>query len=241
MAYRVGQTATNPKTGQKVQWDGSNWVSIQGPTAGAGRGMSPTAQKFLNELSTEAAAANETSRFYDRAKNAVSTLKPGPYRGTFLDMAIPTENGGFFDKLGAVLIGGPARVTGAITPKEVDAYQTLRGLQSEQVLGKQLLQKGPQTESDAARLQLTEISPQKSTATNEQVIAQGQRKAKRVQAKSIFYSRWANKYGGPNQANPEGMTADEVWNKSADYITDRLFPPTGSGPTIRVLSRTKAK
>ena len=36
MPYRVGQTATNPKTGQKVQWDGTNWTGVPGTGNGAG-------------------------------------------------------------------------------------------------------------------------------------------------------------------------------------------------------------
>lgn len=210
----------------------------------AGSKLSVQAQNFLNTLSTQAAEAQETSRLYDQAGTAIKTLKPGPNRGRYLEAATPEEGGGFLDTLGAIAIGGPSRLLGAITPQETDAFQDLRRLQSAQVLGQQLLQKGPQTESDAARLQLTELSPSKSEEVNNRVIESGKAKTDRVRAKSAWYTLWANKYG-LNGTDPDGNTADSLWAKSADYITKRILHgapsrfPQGGG--IKVLSRTKVK
>lgn len=251
--YRVGQTATNPKTGQKVRWDGQNWVSAGAtgaPAGGMGK-QSQTVEKFFNELSDKAADAQEARRIYDNASKVVKKFDPGPYRGRLLEIATPEEGGGFFDSLGAAVVGGPLRMIGAITPQETDAYQLLRGYQSDQVLQKQLLQKGPQTDVDAARLQLTEISPSKSLAANRAVIEQGQRKAERSQARTIWLKRFAQKYG-LNGRTPEGYTADELWAQKADYITQRLLhnapaqyrgggaAPTGNG-TIKIISRRKVQ
>lgn len=224
---------------------GGQWVDYTGPLPGAkaaatsGRSQQQT-QKFLNELSTEAANAAEVERHYQRARKAVEQLKPGPYRGRFLQAATPEEGGGILDTIGAIVIGGPARLTGAIRPKETDAYQILKGLQSEQVLGKQLLQKGPQTESDAARLQLTEISPNKSPEANMNVIQNGIAKTRRIRAKAVFYTKFAQQYG-LNGTNDKGETADEIWAKKADAITKQLFNDqvSQSGGDIRVLSRRK--
>jgi len=240
---QVGQTATNPKTGEKVKWDGENWVNVagSGSAMGGGKKMSVQAQNFLNNLSQQAADAGETRRVYERARQDVKTLQPGPYRGALMQAATPEDNGGFFDRLGAIAIGGPLRLIGAITPQETEAYQHMRGLQSQQVLQAQLAQKGPQTESDAARMMLTELSPGKTAAVNNDVINKGISKADRARAKSIFYSHFANKWG-LNGVSPHGYTADQLWASDGDRITKSLFgTPQNSTSTIKVLSREKVK
>lgn len=226
---------------------GNEWVDYTGPPPGMSRGskQSPQAQAFLNTLSQQAADAGETRRVYDRAREDVHSLKPGPYRGALMQAATPEDNGGILDRLGAVVIGAPLRAIGAITPKETEAYQRLRGLQSQQVLQAQLAQKGPQTESDAARLMLTEISPSKLSSVNEDIINKGVAKTERARAKAAFYTKWANKYG-LNATNPQGQSADEIWSNAADYITNRIIhgAPRHSesgNSTIRVLSRTKVR
>jgi hypothetical protein len=243
MPYRVGQTATNPKTGQKVQWDGANWVGVAGSLKPSGGGkMSPQTQNFLNTLSTQAADAAETRRVYERARQDVSALQPGPYQGAFMQAATPEDNGGIFDRLGAIVIGAPARLTGAITPKETEAYQRMRGLQSQQVLQAQLAQKGPQTESDAARMMLTELSPGKTAAVNEDIISKGIAKTDRARAKAIFYSQFANKWG-LNGVTPHGYTADQLWASDGNRITQSLFgpKPKASAPDIRIISRQRVR
>jgi hypothetical protein len=109
------------------------------------------------------------------------------------------------------------------------------------VLGEQILQKGPQTESDAARMQLTEISPSKSTNVNREIIEAGKHKANRVRAKAAFYTKFANHYG-LNGVNPKGMTADQLWVAMGDAFTKQLFPQdygSGQSAPIRVISRRK--
>lgn len=244
MPYAIGTTATNPKTGQKVQWDGEHWAAPAGQTlntGGKGGKFSPQAQNFLNELSRQAAEAGETRRVYERAKQDVKTLDPGPYRGRFLDMAIPTEGGGIMDNIGAAVIGVPAKITGAITPEEVGSYQHMQGLKSQQVLQAQLAQKGPQTESDAARMALTELSPNKTATVNEDVINKGISKANRVRAKAVFYTQFANKWG-LNGTTPHGYTADQLWASDGDRITQSMFGNEEvDKPSIKILSRTKVR
>lgn len=239
------EEVTDPAEAKKVLGvEAFNRLS-KGP--GGGAKMSPQAQKFLNDLSTAAQGARETGKIYDEAGKAVSTLQPGPNRGRFLEIATPEEGGGILDTLGAIVVGAPARAIGAITPEETNAYQTLRALQSSNVLTRQIEQKGPQTESDAARLMLTELSPSKSEAVNKEIVERGRHKTRREQAKAIFYTRFANKWG-LNGTSPHGHTADELWAKQGDAITRQLFEgkpilkqqPTGTS-RIRVISRTKAK
>jgi len=246
MPYRIGQTATNPKTGQKVQWDGQNWTAVPGTgqktqtELGGGRSAQQDV-KFLNDLSTQAADAAEVERIYNRAAKDIKSFQTGPYRGTFMQMATPEDSGGMLDKIGSVLIGGPARAIGAITPKDTTEYQKLSSLQQYRVLGEQTRQKGVQTEGDAARIKLAEISPTKTVDANMDIINNGLDRMRRVQAKSSFYTQWANKYGlhGTNQ---NGETADQVWANNQDAITNSLIRGSAGAPApndIRVLSRRK--
>lgn len=239
---------TYAQEGQKVRMKDGTMAIVQGgqlvalPGGGGAKGgkMSPQAQAFLNDLSTKAASAREVGKLYDNVEGSMKVVRPGPYRNRLLlSPAIPEDNGGVLDQLGGALIGGVTRLTGAVKPEEVSAYQTMRAVQNAAVLERQLPQKGPQTESDAARMMLADISPGKDVAANKRVIDTGRKKLAREQARAVFYSKWATKYGH-NQPNPEGMTADEVWAKAADHITNRVFPPKG-GSTIRVVSRRKIK
>lgn len=217
------------------------------PGAGGGKKQSVQAQNFLNDLSKNAAAAREVGQLYKNVEGSMNTVDPGPYRNTMLlSPAIPEETGGWLDKLGAGTIGTIARLTGAVTPEETSAYQTMRAAQNAAVLERQLPQKGPQTESDAARMMLADISPNKDLAANQRVIEAGRQKIRREQAKAIFYTKFANNWG-LNGVSPDGFTADQLWAKSADYITNKLLGPEKSSagskgkPQIKILSRTKVK
>lgn len=242
MPYRVGQTATNPKTGEKLRFDGQNWVSVGGTTPIKKGGGDPQTRAYLNDLSSKAADAAEAMRIYDAAEQPLKKLHPGPGRGRLMEIATPEEGGGLLDTIGGVLVGGPARALGAITPDETDAYQKIRGYQSRQVLQAQLAQKGVQSESDAARMQLTELSPSKSLDVNMDVINRGRDRARRAQARAIFYSRFANDWG-LNGVDRQGRTADQIWAQEADKLTNEILgPPKNSkSRTITVLSRTKVK
>lgn len=241
MPYAIGQTATNPTTGQKVQWDGQHWAAVPGTgtPGGGGKGkFSPQAQNFLNDLSKNAGSAREVGKLYSNVESSLKAIRPGPYRNRLLlSPAIPEDNGGILDAISGALIGGPARLTGAVTPKEVSNYQTVRAIQNAAVLERQLPQKGPQTESDAARMMLADISPGKDLAANERIINAGRQKIQREQARATFYTKFANKWG-LNGVSPHGFTADELWAKSGDEYTKRLFNKS-EPTTFNVISREK--
>lgn len=243
MPYRVGQTATNPKTGQKVSWDGENWVSSGAPAAvgSAGTKLSQTTEKFFNQLRDQANDAAEARRIYQGAEDPIRRLHPSPGRGRFMQMMTPEEGGGVLDTIGGI-VGTVPRVLGAITPDETNAYQQLRGYQSQQILRRQLEQKGPQTESDAARLALTELSPSKSVPVNEDIINKGIARTARAQARAVFYTRFASKWG-INGRDAQGRTADEIWNNEADKLTHEIITGLDRAPTanIKVISRKKVR
>lgn len=215
MAIAPGAIARNAK-GERIQLaEDGQWHRLGATAGGGAKGASAphslTVQdrNSLNALLGQAASANETKIQYDSAGKAIKDFAPGPWKGAFYDAMLPQEGGGFMDKVGA-MIGAPLRAIGALPQKQIDAYQRLKGLSSERVLEGQIAQKGPQTDSDAARLQLTEISPYKSADANEQVIQSGAAKADRAMARAPFYTQWANKYG-LNGVDENGASVEQAF------------------------------
>ena len=188
----------------------------------------------LNAIREATAPAADTMNEYRQAEGAAKRLGTGPWRGRLLDAAIPEERGGFGDALGAALVGGPMKLFGALPQQTIDDFQRLKGLQSQRVLTTQMAQKGPQTESDAARMQLTEVSPYKSLAANQSVINQGGRKAFLESKKTGFYTQWANRFG-LNGLNERGQSVDDVWNG----VRDKVY--RGGGQKTPPMKRTKPR
>lgn len=220
-------TIAEHSDGRQVRFDGQRWVQIRAANPRArrsGNNMSSRDEMTVNALREQAAAARETSRVYERARAANQRLNSGPTRGRLLETAIEDPNGGILDSLGALVIGGPLRLTGAISQQDVDDYQMMRGLQSENVLTRQIEQRGPQTDSDAARMMLTEISPGRTREGNREVIDQGQFRARRAQARAAYYAQWAARFNGLNGTrNSRGQTVDDAWNQYGDAFTQRMF------------------
>lgn len=234
--YREGQTATNPKTGQTIVYRNGQWVSASAPGAPAPRKFSPQEQKVLNDMNAAAQEGQSIQRDYNEADAARRKLGTGPWRGALLDAAIPVEDGGFLDSLGGFIIGGPARLTGAISQDDVDAYNTLRRVQARRVLAEQKQQKGVQTEGDAARIKAGDIGVRASSTANAAAIARGRLEAQLLQDRANFMTQWASKYG-VNGTNERGQTALQVFTALADQRRAALnngngAPPAGT-PTIR--------
>lgn len=227
---------------------GGEWVDYTGPKPGATKGqggkIDKTSEGFLNKLSEDANSARETSKLYDRAEGSLKAINPGPYRNSLLlSPAIPEDDGGWADKLGAMTIGGVAKVTGAVTPNEVSHYQTVRAIQNAAVLERQLQQKGVQTNTDAQRMMLADISANKGMRANQEIIDAGRAQLKRRQARAVFYTQFANKFG-LNGLSPHGYTVDQLWATDGDRITKSLMgevKPEADKPGITIISRTKVR
>jgi hypothetical protein len=236
--YREGQTATNPKTGQTLVYRGGQWVNAPAaPGAPAPqRKFSPQEQKVLNETNAAAQEARSVKRDYDEVAAAQKRLDTGPWRGTLLDAAIPTEDGGILDALGGFTIGGISRLTGAIDDKDVDDYNTVRRVQARRVLAEQKQQKGVQTEGDAARIKAGDIGVRSTANANKLAIARGRLEAQITIDRANFMTQWANKYG-VNGVNEKGYTAAQVFDAQAAKRRAALeAPATGNkpkGPTIK--------
>lgn len=209
--YRDGQTATD-KSGRKVRYNAAtdSWEAVPGTGR---RALTKAEEKVLNELNAQAASAAETRNQVLAARQASRRLRPGPYRGMFLDAAIPEEGGGILDRVGALVVGAPASLLGAIDQQDVEDYTTLKGIGSERVLEEQIKQKGPQTESDAARLAATEISRYKPDSVNLEKSNRSLALSDRVERRARFYTEWAHKYG-LNGLDPQGRSVEEAFQQA---------------------------
>lgn len=141
------------------------------------------------------------------AQRAVDRFQPSPGRGSLYG-AGTIQDGDFWSAPFKGLLGAVA-----LPDKAQEDYQTLLGLQNQSVLNAQLAQKGPQTESDAIRMKLAGVSPNKDVRPNAQLLAEGQYDAQLKQGRPAFYEWWANKYGSTHALGKNGKTADEVWNE----------------------------
>jgi hypothetical protein len=169
--------------------------------------LSPQDQGQLKELRVQQAGGLDALSQYRRVAAAASRLKTSPTRASWLEARIPQENGGFFDKTGAALLNW------TVSQQDQDDFQRLRALQSARVLTAQTQQKGPQTESDAARLKLAEVSPYNSMEANKELVRFGSLQAALAAKKAPFFTQWANAYGGLNGLDARGRSIDEVWGQ----------------------------
>lgn len=214
-------------------------VSEASPGAPAPRKLSAQEQRDLQGAVANAEATREVRRDVIGAQAASRRLNSGPWKGAFLDAAIPSPGGGFWDKLGGFVVGGPARLVGAIDNQDVQDYQTLMRAQNEGVLARQLAQKGPQTESDAMRIAMTGLSTGNTHAQNRVVAGKAQSIADRASARAQFLTQWANRHGLYG-VNERGQSADQafeqVWRAQhppANQQTSRPRPARPGTPTIR--------
>lgn len=201
---------------------------------GVGKRMSVQDNKFLNETRETSQAGLSAQGEYRNAAAAIDRFGSSPWKAKLYDASLPEEGGGFGDTLGAFLVGTPARLFGAVTDDGIDDFQTLKGLQSQRVLTEQLAQKGPQTESDAARLKLTEVSPYKTLEANKRILDAGMRKATLAAIKSDFFTQWANNYG-LNGTDPKGRTVDAAWSALSTDAQTRPLKSSGGGGRVDAL------
>ena len=230
MDIQEGQTATNPKTGQRVIFRGGQWVNA-GMAPGKVRPLSVQDNNALNGMRGENSAALSVNRDYRDVARTLDRTNWSPAYAKWLDMWVPEEKGGgIMDTLGG-LIGAPF-----LSNQTVTDFQNLKGLQSKRVMDAQIAQKGPETEADAARLQLAEVSPFKTKQANVQLMRRGMADATLAKMKLPFFQKWAGKYG-LNGLNEKGISADQAWRGVADATYkagDRLEgvreSNTASGP-----------
>lgn len=255
-----GQTAVNPKTGQRATFRGGQWVvgsgapqmpvkpsyPYEGPQAAANLGetgakttrtiVQTTGDALDNRIKQNQLNRNPISEIDQKALatmrenqgdlagvarditagfNANARFRPTPGKGKEFDWFTPDENDW-------ALTAGLKNMNFALNPfiraSEQDRtdYQTMLALQNQAVLNAQLAQKGPQTESDAARMKLTAFSPNKASAENTRTLTEALYDTQMRRRKLDFYTKWANKNGSLSALNKDGKSADQIWNEAYD-------------------------
>ena len=167
--------------------------------------VSPEDQKFLNTMRENTGSIGETISLLRNAETLSKRMDPETAR--WAKWGTVEDGGGFMDWLGAKIFGG------ATTAQQKDDYQNLTAHQNDAVLLKQMAQKGPQTESDAVRMQLATLSPFKLKGPNSTIIGNAALNAFLAQRKPEFYTKWANQNGGLNSPDKKGRTVDQAWRQ----------------------------
>lgn len=213
---RVGILQAAVAQGKKLrpehQQEYDNYVRMglaESPSGGGS--LSVQDNKALNEMRDGHSAALTVNRDYRETAKSIDRLNASPAYAKLLDMLIPSEGGGVMDAIG----GGIGSMV--LDDQTVSDFQNLKGLQSKRVMDAQIAQKGPQTEADAARLQLAEVSPFKTKKTNIEVMRRGMADATLAKRKLPFFQQWANQYG-LNGTDRKGRTADQAWREVADKV-----------------------
>lgn len=93
--YREGQTATNPKTGQKIVFKNGQWINA-GPSGGAATAANPKDQQRLANLEALRAQIGRVAELYSKGPGATQ----GP--SGLMDY-LPTPGNRAFDSAGAGL------------------------------------------------------------------------------------------------------------------------------------------
>lgn len=185
-------------------------------------------QALINAMRLGQGDLSGVLRDITAAQGAVDRFRPAPGKGVDYAASVPSDADGWW---GAKIKDINSWFNG-VTPQGVEDYQTLLGLQNQSVLNSQIAQKGPQTESDAVRMKLAGVSPNKDVRPNAQLLAEQQYDVMMKQARPGFYVNWANKLGSTQALNAQGKSADDVWNEQyrRGYEQMRRDPRYSGGP-----------
>lgn len=210
---KAGDTITDGK-GHFKQWNGSAWAD----TAAIGSPLRPPVKmtapdkKMLNTQLDGAMAGMEARELIKDIAPAVKRLGGGPFRGMFLDAALP-NSGGFWDKIGSAVIGGPAKVFGALPDDTIKDYQIVNRAANLSTRQSVTGEKGTQTEGDAARALVSTITAGTTPEAADQMERDINAKAERQQGRPQFYTVWANKYG-LNQPDEHGRDVETAFQQT---------------------------
>lgn len=167
-------------------------------------------QTLINGMRGQQGDLSGVLRDIAAAQDAVKRFSPSPARGRLFSMGVPEEDDWAVTAAAKNLFGL------ALPDQDKEDYQRLVGLQSQGVLNSQIAQKGPQTESDAARMKLANVSPNKDVRVNADILAEQQYDTLMKQSRAGFYETWANNLGSTHAINGQGKTADQVWAEQYD-------------------------
>jgi hypothetical protein len=139
-----------------------------------------------------------------------------------IDANLSILDKGFSTGFGAETVAAGAKVLAALGVAEADKFatnaQVFQAKATEAVLQKQLEQKGPQTESDAQRIDQIGAQLGKTTAGNKFVLTTAKEQLKRDMEQRNFYDKWwkTNKtYDGAEDAWYSGEGGKSLFDRPA--------------------------
>ena len=165
--------------------------------------LNTTDARDLENQRRGAAAGMEARARIQEIAQPLHRLQGGPWRGMALDAAIPEENGGIMDKIGAALMGWyPSN-------QDVQDYQAIRRAAQLSTRQSETGEKGTQTEGDRASALAATVSA--STANPDEFVRSITGHADRQQARAEFYNQWATRHGGLAGLDENGKGVEQAF------------------------------
>ena len=184
-------------------------------------------QAVINRLREGIGPIDEALQGLNGAAGVIDRFRTGPNRAATVNAAIVPPDAGWLDMIGPNI----RKALSGVSDQDIADYQSLKRYSNEAVLQKSIEQKGPQTESDAIRMAMTGITPDKDHNVNARIIGDNTLRGLIAKGRPDFYVKWANRNGSLNTLE-NGKSVDEAWSEHVNAITSRY----NSDPRIRRLS-----
>jgi hypothetical protein len=232
MEYREGQTATNPKTGQKIVYQGGFWVAAGGPESALETG------EYRSKLASEMAKKD-----MGRIEGAFDAERSGYALEATADQAariLPNTPTGLFPDARIALgkaVPFLSALPGIPNQEQTANLETTRRLGAMGTLGDVGKLKGPLSEKELAFIQTMQLNPGASREENRRVIETMKWTAKRQTAYGAALQEWTRRLGSPSARNAQGQSFDAWWGG----YSARAIPPPGVRPASGAPARPPAK
>lgn len=221
--YREGQTATNPRTGQRVVFRNGMWVN---DTSGAPRPQqrartTAADQKAVQEGSEIAQAERDTQRIYSQAQGAVNRLGTGPVQNWWMGAITPEPDGsgGVLDTVGGIL-GLPFRHLGYTSQDWADRDH-LKTVEAGASIAASGQLKGPATDRDMGLLRLTGLQAGKTVEENNRIINEARRESALNQWRARYRAQWVTRYGSLSAPAPSGASFEQALQAGERAFNER--------------------
>jgi hypothetical protein len=184
-------------------------------------------QKIIDAMRTNVGGMSDTLNLLHGAAGTIDRFRTGPERAATVRSAVTPPDATFSD----TILPRFMKWWQGVPEKDIEDYQSLQRYSQEGVLQKQIAQKGPQTESDAIRMLMSGISPDKSVNVNAKIVGDAMLSGLVAQKKPDFYAKWANRNGSIG-ALEGGKSVDQAWNERVQ----RAMSKYNADPRIRRLT-----
>lgn len=190
--------------------------------------LSEADTKTIDLFREKASSATELIRDIRAGAKTVDRFGTNPQKAFAASKAMgrpdPAQSG-YWDQFRGWIAGD------VVSQQDKEDFQFLENLKNRAVLASQIEQKGPQTESDAARMTLTGIQPGNYKGVNGRILGEAMIKAQLAVRRPGFYTRWAQKYGSLQSLDQKGRSVDDAWNAMSTDAARRNASRPGGGKT----------